>query len=81
MDGKYVLFNLDEELLNLSLDAKDLRLKIRGFVGGDRARDDGTRDTTSTTKSSLGGNENVRDVLIFTEKRQVKENLERLGIS
>lgn len=81
MDGKYVLFYLDEELLNLSLNAKDLRLKIRGFVGGDRARDDRTRDTTSTTKSSLGGNENVRDVLIFTEKRQVKENLERLGIS
>lgn len=81
MDGKYVLFKLDEELLNLSLDAKNLRLKVRGFISGDRSRDDGTRDTTSTTKSSLGRNENVRDVLIFTEKRQMKKNFKRLGIS
>lgn len=79
--GNYELFNLDEELLNLSLDAKNLRLKIRGFVGGDRGGDNGTRNTTSTTKSSLGRNEDVRDVLIFTEKRQVKENFKRLGIS
>lgn len=76
-----ILFNLDKKLLDLSLDAKNLRLKIRGFVGGDRTRDNGTRDTTSTTKSSLGRNENVRNVLIFTEKRQMKENFERLGIS
>lgn len=80
--GLYIyIFNLDQKLFNLSLDVKNLRLKVRGFVGGDGSRDNGTRDTTSTTKSSLGRNENVRDVLIFTEKRQVKKNFERLGIS
>jgi hypothetical protein len=65
----------------LSLDVKNLRLKIRGFVGSDGTRDNRTRNTTSTTESSLGRNKNVRNVLIFTEKRQVKKNFKRLGIS
>lgn len=72
--------NLDEELLDLGLDVQDLRLQIRGFVGGDGSRDDGARDTTGTTQGSLGGNKDVGDVLIFTQKRKMEENFQRLGI-
>lgn len=76
-----LFINLDEELLDLSLDVQNLRLQIRGFVGGDGSRDDGARDTTGTTQGSLGGNKDVRDVLVFTQKRKMEENFQRLGIS
>lgn len=72
---------LDEELLDLSLDVQNLRLQVRGFVGGDGSRDDGARDTTGATQGSLGRNKDVRDVLIFTQERKMEENFQRLGIS
>lgn len=72
---------LDEELLDLSLDVQNLRLQVRGFVGGDGSRDDGARDTTGATQGSLGRNKDVRNVLIFTQERKMEENFQRLGIS
>lgn len=76
-----VFINLDEKFLDLSLDVQNLRLQVRGFVGSDGSRDDGTRDTTGTTQSSLGRNKDVRNVLIFTQKRKMEKDFQRLGIS
>ena len=67
---------------NLSkLDVQNLRLQVRGFVGGDRSSNDRTRNTTGTTQGSLGGNKDVGNVLVFTKERKVKKNFKRLGIS
>jgi hypothetical protein len=76
-----VFINLDEKLLDLSLDVQNLRLQVRGFVGSDGSRNDGTRNTTGTTQSGLGRNKDVRNVLIFTQKRKMEKNFQRLGIS
>lgn len=72
---------LDKQLLDLVLDRLDLRLKIGTFVRGDGNSNNGARDTAGTTQSSLGWKENVRNVLILTKQRQVKQDLERLGVS
>ena len=75
------LFNLDQQLLDLSLESQNLRLEVRSFVSGDRASNNGTGNTAGTTKSSLGGNKDVRHVLVFAQKRQVKKNFNGLSVS
>jgi hypothetical protein len=65
----------------LGLDGQNLGLQVRGFVGGDGSRNDRAGNTAGTTQGSLGGNKDVGNVLIFTEKRKVKKNLKRLSIS
>lgn len=72
---------LDKELFDLSLDVQNLRLQVRGFVGGDRSSNDRARNTTGTTQGSLGGNKDVGNVLVFTKERKMKKNFKRLGIS
>jgi hypothetical protein len=72
---------LDKELFDLSLDVQNLRLQVRGFVGGDRSSNDRARNTTGTTQGSLGGNKDVGNVLVFTKERKVKKNFKRFGIS
>lgn len=73
--------NLDQQLLDLSLESQNLRLEVRSFVSGDRASNNGTGNTAGTTKSSLGGNKDVRHVLVFAQKRQVKKNFNGLSVS
>lgn len=72
---------LDKELFDLSLDVQNLRLQVRGFVGGDRSSNDRARNTTGTAQGSLGGNKDVGNVLVFTKERKMKKNFKRLGIS
>jgi hypothetical protein len=60
---------LDQQLLDLSLESQNLRLEVRSFVSGDGASNDWAGHTASTAKSSLGGNENVWDVLVFAQER------------
>lgn len=73
--------NLDQQLLDLSLESQNLRLEVRSFVSGDRASNNGAGNTAGTTKSSLGGNKDVRHVLVFAQKRQVKKNFNGLSVS
>lgn len=42
--------------------------------------DDGSGDAACSAKSGLGGNEDVGDVLVFAQQRQVEENLDGLGV-
>ena len=72
---------LDQKLLNLELDGQNLGLEVRALVRGDGGSDDRAGDTASAAKSSLGGDEDVGDVLVLAEKRQVEQNLNRLGVS
>lgn len=72
---------LDHELFDLVLDRKDLGLQVGCLVGGDRSRDDSAGDTAGTAESGLGGNKDVRDVLVFAQQGKVKQNFQRFGIS
>jgi len=71
---------LNQQSLNLILDGPNLALQLGGLVRGDTGGDNATADTTSAAKRDLGRNKNVGDVLIFTKKRQVEENLDGLSV-
>lgn len=62
------------------LDGIDLRPQFPSFVGSDGSGDNRSRNSTSTSESGFRGNENVRNVLVFTEEGQVKENFNGFGI-
>ena len=47
----------------------------------DRAGDNRSRDTASTTKSHLGLDEDVGNILILAQQGKVEDNLERFSIS
>jgi len=66
--------------LKTHLDGIDLRPQFPSFIGSDRSGNDGPRNTTSATESGLGGNENVRNVLVLAEEGQVEENFDGFGI-
>jgi len=70
----------DQELLDGILQGGDLRLELRALVGGDGARDDGPGDPARAAQRLLAGHEHVRHVLVLGEERQVKQNLEGLGV-
>lgn len=72
---------LDEELLDLILEAIDLRVKLRTLGGKDGAGNNRPGDTAGTAKSDLGGDKDVRDILVFAEEGEVEEDLKRLGVS
>lgn len=48
-----VLIRLDQQLLDLELHTINNRLKLRGFIGCDGARNDGAGNSTSTTQGNL----------------------------
>ena len=73
--------NLNEKLFDFDLDTIDLSLKVRILNSNDRTSNNRTGHTASTTKSNLGRNKDVRNVLIFTEERNVENNFERFSIS
>ena len=70
---------LDHQALDLGLDGADLVGELTGIIGGDRDSNDGTADTTGTTKSHLGGNVDVGDVLVLAQKGQVENDGQRGG--
>lgn len=58
----------------------DLVLQLRVLIGNNGARNDRTGHTASASQSHLGRNEDVRNVLILTQQRDVQDNLKGLGI-
>lgn len=73
--------DLDHETLDLVLEGADLVHEVRSLVGGDGSGDDGARDTAGTTKSHLGGDVDVWDVLVLAEEGQVHEDGEGSSVS
>lgn len=74
------VFLLDQELLDLGLDGDDLSRKLPSLVGRDGRGDDGSGDTASSAESGLGGKEDVRNVLVLAEEREMEEDLNGLGV-
>lgn len=72
---------LNEQTLNLVLHLLDLVLELGSIIAGYRCSNDRARHSTSTSKSSLGGDENVGDVLILAQQRQTENNLDGAGVS
>lgn len=70
----------EEPEAHLLLDDKDLSVELSSLVGGDGGSDDGSGDTTGSSKSGLGGKEDVGDVLVLAEERKVEEDLNGLGV-
>jgi len=68
---------LDHQTLDLVTDRADLGVQVTGLVGGDGAGNDGTGDTSGATESHLGGNVDVGNVLVLTEKGQVQNDGQR----
>lgn len=59
----------------------DLGFKLGSLVGGDGNGNDSTGNTTRTAQSSLGGNKDVGNILIFAQKWQVQQDFEGLSVS
>lgn len=72
---------LNKKTLDLVLQLVDLLLDLRAVVGGDAGSNNRARDTAGTAQGDLGRNEDVRNVLVLTEKGQVEHNLNGLGVS
>lgn len=71
---------LDSKSLDLVLESTDLAHQVGSLVGGDGSGDDGAGNTASTAKSDLGGDVNVRCVLVLGQERDVQENGQRGGV-
>lgn len=72
---------LNQQGLDLVLNGEDLVLDAGSVVRSHRSSNHRTGNSTGSTKGSLGGNKNVRHVLVLTQKRQVQQNLNRLSVS
>jgi len=72
--------HLDQQSLNLVLDNPDLGLQLTRLVGSDTGADNGPAHTACSAQGDLAGYEDVGDVLVLTEKWEVEENLEGLGV-
>lgn len=57
-----------------------MRLQLGSFVGGHGDGDDRAADTAGTAKSGLGGDKDVRDVLVFAQQGQVEQDFEGFGV-
>jgi hypothetical protein len=70
----------EEEEHSTHLDSNDLRVQLPSLVGSHTSSNDSPRDTASTPQSSLGGQEDVWDVLVFAEEGKVKNDLDWLDV-
>lgn len=61
--------HLDHKSFNLDLQIPNLTHQITRLVGGDTGRDNGPANTAGTTKGGLGGDVDVWNVFIFSQKR------------
>ena len=57
-----------------------MRLQLGSFISGHGNGNDRAADTAGTAKSSLRGNKDVRDVLVFTQQGQVEQDFEGFGV-
>ena len=71
---------LDQKFFNLSPQGADLVSQVTAFVGDDRAGDDGTTDSASSSQGNLAGNKDIRHVLVLAEQGQVQQNFKWFGI-
>lgn len=71
---------LDEQSLDRVLDTLDLTLQLPGLVGSNTSSNDWPANATSSSEGRLRRNENIRHILVFTEQRQVKNNLNGLSV-
>lgn len=62
------------------LDRVNLALELASLVGRDGRSDDRARDAAGTAEGGLGGDEDVGDVLVLAEEREVEQDLDRLGV-
>lgn len=70
----------DEEPLDGRLQGLDLRPELRALFNGDGGGDDGPGHATRATQGLLGAHEDVRDVLVLAQQRQVEDDLQRLCV-
>lgn len=68
------------ETLDLVLECADLAHQVGSLIGGDRRGNDGTGDTAGTAECHLGGDVNVRNVLVLAEKGKVEKDGEWAGV-
>ena len=62
------------------LDGLDLTIELSSLICRHASGNDGSRDSTSPTKGSLGGDKDVWDVLVFAEKWEMEDDLDRLDV-
>jgi hypothetical protein len=72
--------HLDGKSLDLLLESLDLARKLGQLVGADAGGNNGAAHTTSTSEQSLARDVDVRDALVFADKRDVEDDSEGLGI-
>jgi hypothetical protein len=69
-----VVKRLDGESLDLVAQSLNLASELGSLVRGDAGSDDGAADTTGTAEKSLAGDPDVRDALVFCQKRDMQDN-------
>jgi len=67
-------------LFDLDLHAINGALELGCLVGGDGARNHGTRDSAGASKGYLAGHKDVWDVLVFAQEGQVQQDFDGLGV-
>lgn len=72
--------NLHEELLDALLYGLDDTPQFAAFVGGHAGSHHGATDAARPSQRDLAGDEDVGDVLVFAQQRQVQDNLNGLRI-
>ena len=72
--------NSDQQLLDGELGGLDLGLELGALVGCDGAGDDRPGDSARPAQGLLGGNEDVRYILVLGEEGQVKQDLQGLRV-
>ena len=72
---------LYQEPLNLAFHLLNLTLQLAALICRNTAGNHLTRDTTGASKSDLGRDKHIRDVLIFAEEGKVQQNFKGNGIS
>lgn len=73
--------SIDEETLALVLDGINFVILLGVGVFSDRDGDDISTGATCSSEIFLGVDEDVRDILVFTEQGQVEDDLKRSSIS
>jgi len=68
------------ELLNVQLDCVNLGLEFSGLIRRHARSNDGAGDTASTAECSFGWNEDIWDILVLAQQRQVQQNLQRFRV-
>lgn len=72
--------SLRHDTLDGGLEVLDLVIELTLAVGLDGAGNDGTGDSASVSEGNLAGDEDVVDVLLLADQRQVQQDLDGLSI-